>query len=106
MTQVGIVPIQIKPGYRDRFVEAIVDHARRTRESEPGCLRFDVIQDADDPNRVWLYEVYKDEAAMKAHTSAPHSAQWSTSPSREWRDEPPMKSTRGYSVWPPDEEQR
>ena len=104
MTQVGIVPIQIKPGYRDRFVEAMIGHARRTSENEPGCLRFDVIQDASDPNRIWLLEEYKDEAAAKAHSNASHSAQWSKSPARAWRDEPPIQSARGYSIWPPDEE--
>jgi autoinducer 2-degrading protein len=37
---------------------------------EPGCLRFDVIQDANDANRIWFYEVYKDEAAFQAHPLA------------------------------------
>jgi quinol monooxygenase YgiN len=29
-----------------------------------------VIQDANDANRIWLYEVYKDEAAFQAHPLA------------------------------------
>ena len=103
MTRVGTVPIQIKPGYRDQFVEAMIGHARGTRQNEPGCLRFDIIQDAGDPNRIWLYEVYRDEEAQEAHSNAPHSLHWRTVPSREWRDAPPTAATRGYTIWPDDE---
>ena len=53
-----IAPIQIKEGHRDAFVESMIDDAKGSVENEPGCLRFDVIQDGADPNRIWLYEVY------------------------------------------------
>ena len=36
--------------------------AKGSVNNEPGCLRFDVIQEGADPNRIWLYEVYVDEA--------------------------------------------
>jgi (4S)-4-hydroxy-5-phosphonooxypentane-2,3-dione isomerase len=35
-------------------------------------LRFDVIQDRDDMNRFYFYEVYRDEAALEAHRQTPH----------------------------------
>ena len=63
-----VAPIQIKPGFRDRFVEEMILDAKGSVENEAGCLRFDVVQDGDDPNRIWLYEVYKDEAAFEEHT--------------------------------------
>ena len=59
-----IAPIQIKEGHREAFIESMLDDARGSVENEPGCLRFDVIQDGADPNRIWLYEVYVDEAAF------------------------------------------
>ena len=63
-----IAPIQIKEGFKDQFMGPMLDDARGSVNDEPGCLRFDVIQDAGDSNRIWLYEVYKDEAAFQAHT--------------------------------------
>ena len=48
-----IAPIQIKEGHRDAFVEAMIDDAKGSVANEPGCLRFDVIQDGSDPNRIW-----------------------------------------------------
>ena len=47
---VVIAPIQVKEGSRDQVVDALVPNARGAVETEPGCLRFDVIQDAGDPN--------------------------------------------------------
>ena len=61
-----VAPIQINPGFRGRFIEEMVLDAKGSVENEPGCLRFDIVQDGDDPNRIWLYEVYVDEAAFEA----------------------------------------
>jgi quinol monooxygenase YgiN len=44
--------------------------------NEPGCLRFDIIQDNADPNRFYFYEVYVDEAAFNAHLTQPHYLRW------------------------------
>ena len=65
-----IAPIQIKEGYKEQFIEEMIGDAVGSVNDEPGCIRFDVIQDAEDPNRIWLYEVYVDEAAFEAHTRA------------------------------------
>ena len=63
-----IAPIQIKHDFKAEFIEAMILDAKGSVENEPGCLRFDIIQDADHSDRIWLYEVYKDEAAFKEHT--------------------------------------
>ena len=52
-----------------------LENARNTVE-EPGNLRFDVNQQADDPDRFVLYEVYRDESGMKAHKETAHYARW------------------------------
>lgn len=75
-----IAPIQIKGGDKDRFIEEIIGDARGSVNDEPGCLQFNVIQGANDPNRIRLYEIYVDEAAFKAHTQAPTSSNGATSP--------------------------
>ncbi len=64
------VTIDVKPEHRDAFVRAMSDHARRARANEPGTVRFDVITDEAEPNRVYFYEVYRDKAAFEAHGKA------------------------------------
>jgi quinol monooxygenase YgiN len=99
-----IAPIQIKEGYREQFIEAVVEDARSSVHNEPGCLRFDVIQDADDANRIWLYEVYKDEAAFQAHLQAPHLRKFRES-TQEWRVTGLQGAGRGsFNIWPADTE--
>ena len=46
---------------------ALLAHARASLEMEQGCRQFDVAQDPLDPAGYFLYEVYDDEAAFKAH---------------------------------------
>ena len=71
-----MVTIKIKAGHGDAFMEAMLSDARGSVHDELGCLRFDVLQDAKDPNTIYLYEVYRDEAAMEAHRQAPHFVKW------------------------------
>lgn len=97
-----IAPIQIQAGHKDAFIEAVVEDARSSVNNEPGCLRFDVIQDANDPNRIWLYEVYQDEAAFQAHLQAPHLLKLRET-TQDWRVEGPQGAGRGSAnIWPPD----
>ena len=102
---VVIAPIQIKEGFKDRFIEEMILDARGSVNDEPGCLRFDVIQDTNDPNRIWLYEVYRDEAAFQAHTQAPHFAKWRDA-TAEWREQGTAQGAgRGaQNIWPPDDQ--
>ena len=69
-----------------------------------GCLRFDVIQDANDPNRVWVDEVYKDEAAFQEHTRAPHFLTCIEAV-KDWRDEATEAGpgVGARNIWPPDD---
>ena len=55
------VHVHVRPENRQAFIEATLDNARNTMQ-EPGNLRFDVLQQADDADRFVLYEVYRDEA--------------------------------------------
>ena len=78
------VSIKVKPGLRDRFVEATLGDARGSVGDEPGCYRFDVLADASDPDVVHLYEVYEDEAAFEAHRKMPHYTKWAAEVA-DWR---------------------
>ena len=99
-----IAPIQIKEGHREAFIESMLDDAKGSVENEPGCLRFDVIQDGADPNRIWLYEVYTDEAAFQEHLKAPHFIKWRDTV-KDWFAESDFKGAGGGSsnIYPPDD---
>jgi autoinducer 2-degrading protein len=72
---VTLVHVHVKPENVEAFVEASgANHEGSIRE--PGCLRFDVLQLAEDPTRFVLYEAYRDEAAAKAHKETAHYAEW------------------------------
>jgi len=79
------VTIHIKQGHRDAFVEAVLDDAIGSVRDEPGCYRFDVLQDDSDSNCMHLYEVYADQAALEAHRQAPHFLKWRSTVS-DWFD--------------------
>ena len=70
------VTVKVKPESRDRFLEVIEHDATASVRDEPGCLRFEVLQDASDPDTYYFFEVYADEAALNAHRETPHFAVW------------------------------
>ena len=70
------VKARIKPDQRKRFLEAIEIDALASERDEPGCYRFNVLQDEQDPDVYYFYEVYKDQAALEAHRTMPHYATW------------------------------
>ena len=99
-----VAPIQIKEGYKERFVEAMLDDARGSVRDEPGCLRFDVVQDGGDSNRIWLYEVYVDEAAFEAHLKTPHFIKWRDTV-KDWLADGPEGAGKGSGIiWPTGDE--
>ena len=70
------VKVRIKPDQRKKFLDAIEVDALGSERDEPGCLRFNVLQDEKDPNVYYFFEVYKDQAALEAHRTMPHYATW------------------------------
>ena len=68
-----LVEVTVKPERLDDFLTLIQYDAEHSEHDEPGCLRFDVLHDSDDPTKFFYYEVYKDEAARMAHRETPTS---------------------------------
>ena len=69
------VHVWVKPEHIAEFKEAsIVNHKASTKE--PGNLRFDVLQDIDDPAKFVLYEAYETEEAVVAHKLTEHYQVW------------------------------
>lgn len=67
-----LVQVQIRPELEGEFAAALLHNARESVRHDPGCLRFDVSQDKDDPTRWVLYEVYDSPDAHAAHRQSPH----------------------------------
>lgn len=84
---VVLVQVQVKPEQVEAFRIATLANAEATRR-EPGVVRFDVVQQQDDPTRWVLWEVYRDATAHAAHRDTAHYAAW-----RKIAD-PIMASTR------------
>jgi (4S)-4-hydroxy-5-phosphonooxypentane-2,3-dione isomerase len=69
------VQVRVKPEAVDSFRTASLANAGASRK-EPGVLRFDVVQDLEDPTRFVLVEVYRGAAAAAAHKETAHYATW------------------------------
>lgn len=73
--QIVHVHVQVKPDCVTQFLEATRVNARASRR-EPGVIRFDVLQQEDDPTRFVLVEIYRSAEAAAAHKATPHYAVW------------------------------
>ena len=71
MSYVVTVRFTIAPGRRGAFLPQMVQNAQASLTREPGCLVFDVCT-LEDPDAVFLYEVYTDRAAFEAHLASDH----------------------------------
>jgi quinol monooxygenase YgiN len=76
VSYVVTVAFAAKPGFRGDFRKEMIANAEASRAREPGCRRFDVCESADG-SRIFLYEVYDDEAAFRAHLATDHYLRFS-----------------------------
>ena len=70
-TYVNAVDLDIVPEHREAFLAAIKENGAATVK-EPGCRQFDILVLASNPNHVFLYEVYDNEAALASHRNSDH----------------------------------
>lgn len=94
------VSIHVKPEYLEAFQSATRDNASNSAQ-EPGIARFDVVQNADDPNRFALWEVYRTQDAVAAHKLTAHYAKWNATVENMMVE--PRGRTWYSSVFPGDE---
>ena len=67
--------VRVKPESVEAFKEAILENARNSIQ-EPGVVRFDVMQQEDDPTRFTLIEVYRTAEDPARHKATAHYAAW------------------------------
>lgn len=84
--QVTIVHVHVKPDHIDDFINATqCNHEASVQE--PGNVRFDVLQSADDPARFVLYEAYVSAEQAAAHKQTDHYLTWRDKVA-DWMAEP------------------
>ena len=66
---------RVKPGCSEAFRIASIANATESRK-EPGVLRFDVLQQADDPNAFLLVEAYRTPEDHQRHKETAHYKTW------------------------------
>jgi autoinducer 2-degrading protein len=69
---VVIVDFKIKSEHLAQFMPLMLENARASRETEPGCRQFDVCVNPKDRTSVFLYEIYDNRAAFDAHLATAH----------------------------------
>ena len=67
--------VHVKPDVVDAFSAATLENARNSVQ-EPGVVRFDVIQQEDDPTRFVLVEVYRTPQDPVRHKGTAHYLTW------------------------------
>lgn len=70
-----LVHLRVKPECLDAFKAATRENARQSA-LEPGVIRFDVVQQNDDPTRFALIEVYRVAEGYADHRKTPHYEVW------------------------------
>lgn len=70
-----LVQIQVKPENIAAFLALTLDNARNSR-LEQGVVRFDVLQQQDDPARFVLMEVYRQPEDQQKHRLTEHYLRW------------------------------
>jgi (4S)-4-hydroxy-5-phosphonooxypentane-2,3-dione isomerase len=70
-----LVYLRVKTDRLDQFLAETLENARNSRK-EPGIVRFDLIQEIEDPSRFALFELYRDQQAIEAHRITAHYTKW------------------------------
>lgn len=93
------VHVRVKPECIDAFRATTEENARNSVR-EPGIARFDVLQQADDPARFVLVEVYRDAEAPARHKETAHYAAWRDAVAGMMAE--PRASVKYSNVYPAD----
>ena len=91
--------VHVKPEFVEAFRLATSENARNS-VLEPGIARFDVLQQADDPTRFVLVEVYRSVEATVQHKQTAHYAAWRDAVAEMMAE--PRSSVKYGNVFPDD----
>lgn len=70
-----VVHSHIQKEHVEKFRELTIQNAEASR-SEKGCVRFDVLQQTDDPTRFTFIEMFKSKQDGASHLETNHFKKW------------------------------
>jgi len=71
-----MVRLKVKEDKTNDFIKESIRDSHGSVINEPGCRRFDIIQDQNDSSLFAFCEIYDDEDSFKAHNSYEHFKIW------------------------------
>jgi quinol monooxygenase YgiN len=69
---VRIAELAIDPAQLEGFKAAAKEVGETSVRAEPGCLVLYAVSEKENPGRVIVFEIYRDEDAYKTHVQTPH----------------------------------
>ena len=96
---VVLVHVQVKPDCVAAFKAATLENAQQSVQ-EPGVARFDVLQQAEQPDQFVLVEAYRTAEAPAQHKATSHYAKWRDTVESMMAG--PRKGIRHTAVFPDD----
>jgi quinol monooxygenase YgiN len=94
-----LVHVQVKADCIEAFKAATLENARQSVQ-EPGIARFDVLQQAEQPDQFVLVEAYRTADAPGQHKATAHYAKWRDTVESMMAG--PRKGMRHNAVFPDD----
>lgn len=94
----------VDPAQVEAFRQATVVNAQTSCATEPGVVRFDVLQQQDDPTRFCLVEVYRTQEDAARHKQTNHYQLWRDTVAPMMAE--PRTSLRFSNVFPEDQQWR
>jgi (4S)-4-hydroxy-5-phosphonooxypentane-2,3-dione isomerase len=90
---INAVDLVVIPSEMPKFLEAIKENGANAVK-EPGCREFNITVLANNPNHVFLYEVYDNEAALNTHRQTEHFKKYQAATANMIAD----RNVRGMSL--------
>ena len=93
------VHIHVKPEFVEAFKQATLENAAKSVQ-ETGNIRFDILQQAEDPTRFVLVEIYRTSEASAAHKETAHYRLWRDAVMKMMAE--PRQGIRFVNIFPQD----
>ena len=90
---INAVDLDIVPAEIEAFKAALLENGAASVK-EPGCRQFNIHFLASDPNHVFIYEIFDNEAALQSHRQTDHFKKFAATTAKmvAKRDVRPMTS--------------
>jgi autoinducer 2-degrading protein len=94
------VHIHVKPEFVEAFKQVTLENATKSLR-ETGNVRFDVVQQSEDPTKFVLVEIYRTAEASAAHKETAHYRLWRDAVMKMMAE--PRQGIRYNNIFPDEE---